>query len=228
MYNKAERTALLFFSKTAKHEADGKKLSVSRKQTQAVARVFIQNTQKILRGVDLPNFHFSEENQHGDTFGERLQNAFNDVFEKGFTRVIAVGNDCLNLDKNHLLQAINQLETTPSVFGPTTDGGVYLLGFQKENFESFSLKNIDWQTENVFSQLTQTVDNQCFTLEILTDIDNASDLVESLKNIAFQLRNELLLLFKNCVSKPFETRLNFTQRHLLFAKSLRAPPYLAF
>ena len=172
----------------------------------------------------MPVFTISEQLQRGDSFGERLHNAFQDIFDKGFTNVIAVGNDCLTLTENHIQQAIDALETDPSVLGPSSDGGVYLLGFQKEHFNTFGLKNIAWQTNNVFNELAQNTHNQCVTLDTLSDIDTANDLIAALKTLSISLKTALLSLLKSLVSKPFETRLDFIPTHLFTAFLLRGPP----
>ena len=226
MYNTSQQhTAILFFSKTSRAEAERKKLAVAKRQTKAIAQVFINNTRQILRGLDLPVFTISEQLQRGDSFGERLHNAFQDIFDKGFTNVIAVGNDCLTLTKNHIQQAIDALETDPSVLGPSTDGGVYLLGFQKEHFNTYGLKNIAWQTNNVFNELAQNTHNQCVTLDILSDIDTANDLIKAIKDISTNIKTLLIALLRDKVLTLYTTYLNWTPQYLLSSKSLRAPPY---
>ena len=220
-----QHTAILFFSKTSSAEAEGKKLATAKRQTKAIAQVFIKNTRQILRGLDLPVFTISEQLQRGDSFGERLQNAFQDIFDKGFTNVIAVGNDCLTLNKNHIQQAIQALETTPSVLGPTTDGGVYLLGFQKEYFDASELKSIHWQTGNVSKELLQNKGNQCITLDILSDIDTVNDLIKAIKDISTNIKTLLIALLRDKISTLYITYLNWTPQYLLSSKSLRAPPY---
>lgn len=226
MYNTSQQhTAILFFSKTSRAEAERKKLAAAKRQTKAIAQVFINNTRQILRGLDLPVFTISEQLQRGDSFGERLHNAFQDIFDKGFTNVIAVGNDCLTLTKNHIQQAIDALETDPSVLGPSTDGGVYLLGFQKEHFNTYGLKNIAWQTNNVFNELAQNTHNQCVTLDILSDIDTANDLIKAIKDISTNIKTLLIALLRDKVLTLYTTYLNWTPQYLLSSKSLRAPPY---
>jgi uncharacterized protein len=227
LYNSSKNTAILFFSATNKTEAARKKLTVSREQTEAVTTVFIQKNLEILRGLDVPFFWIADDNQRGNSFGERIENAFIDVFNKGFENVIAIGNDCLDLTQNHILQAIENFKRSPSVFGATTDGGVYLLGFQKEFFKQIDLKNISWQTNNVFAELTQLVDNQCFTLETLSDIDDANDLIEFLKSTSQSIKNTLISLLKKQVPKPLISVKNYIRQYLLSIKSLRAPPVAA-
>jgi uncharacterized protein len=226
LYNSSNNTAILFFSASNKTEAIRKKLTVSRQQTEAVTTVFIQKNLEILRGLDVPFFWISDKGQRGNSFGERLENAFTDVYNKGFENVIAIGNDCLDLTQNHILQALENFKRVPSVFGATTDGGVYLLGFQKEFFKQIDLKNISWQNNNVFAKLTQLVDNQCFTLETLSDIDNANDLIEFLKNTHQVIKNTLIALLKKQEPKPLISVKNYIRQYLLSIKLLRAPPVL--
>jgi uncharacterized protein len=227
LQNLSENTAILFFSRTSKSEAAQKNFYVSKRQTEAVVDLFIEKNIKILRGLEVPFFMISDDAQRGNSFGERLQNAFSDIFDKGFQQVIAIGNDCLDLNKTHILQAIEGLKTTPSVFGATTDGGVYLLGFQKIYFKDFNLKNISWQTNKVFNELTQLADNQHFTLEILSDIDNTNDLIEFLKNTSQSIKNTLVSLLKKQEPKPLFSVKNYIRQYLLSIKSLRAPPIAA-
>jgi uncharacterized protein len=227
LQNLSNNTAILFFSRTSKSEAAQKNLYVSKRQSEAVADLFIEKNLKILRGLDVPFFMISDDAQRGNSFGERLQNAFSDIFNKGFQHVIAIGNDCLDLNETHILEAINGLKTTPSVFGATNDGGVYLLGFQKTFFNNFDFKNISWQTDKVFSELTQLADNQCFTLDILTDIDSANDLVSFLRNTTLFIKNTLLSLLKKQEPKPFISVKNYIRQYLLSIKLLRAPPIAA-
>jgi uncharacterized protein len=223
----SENTAILFFSKTAKSESKGKKLTISRQSTEAVTAIFIEKNRQILRGLDIPTFSFSEKNQRGNCFGERLQNAFSDVFDKGFQHVIAIGNDCLELTENHIAQAIESLKRGPSVFGATTDGGVYLLGFEKSFFERFDLKSIAWQTNKVFTELTQLADNQYITLDTLSDIDCSNDLILFLRNTKQVIKNILLSALKIQEPKPLVSVKNYIRQYLLSIKLLRAPPIAA-
>lgn len=227
MQNLSKNTAIIFFSASNKTEATRKKLTVSRKQTEAITTVFVQKNLEILRGLDLPFFWISDDEQRGDSFGERLENAFLDVFNKGFQHVIAIGNDCLDLTENHILDAVDGLKRGPSVFGETTDGGVYLLGFEKDFFNNFDLKNIAWQTNKVFSELTQLSDNQYVTLDILSDIDSSNDLIVFLRNTKQVVKNILLSFLKIQEPKPLVSVKNYIRQYLLSIKLLRAPPVAA-
>lgn len=227
MKNSSENTAILFFSRTGKSEAAQKKLYVSKRHTEAAVDLFIEKNIKILRGLDVPFFMISDDAQRGNCFGERLQNAFSDIFDKGFQQVIAIGNDCLDLTNSHLSQAIDGLKKAPSVFGATTDGGVYLLGFQKASFEKINLKNLSWQTNKIFIELSQLTDNQHLTLETLSDIDTSNDLILFLRNTQQLLKNILIALLKIQEPKPLVSIKNYIPQYLLSIKLLRGPPVTA-
>ncbi|MFZ9047021.1 MAG: TIGR04282 family arsenosugar biosynthesis glycosyltransferase, partial [Cyclobacteriaceae bacterium] len=87
--------------------------------------------------------------QTGNTLGERIKNAFDHAFEKGYSRVTIIGSDCYDLKKKHLEEAFDQLEINDVVVGPAKDGGFYLLGLngpfpalfeaQRERFMRFLL-----------------------------------------------------------------------------------------
>lgn len=64
------------------------------------------------------------------------------------------------------------------VLGPSTDGGVYLIGFSKKVFEQLSLSQLPWQTSDLLSAFLETAaQNNISTalLSLLSDIDSAKD-----------------------------------------------------
>ena len=125
--------------------------------------------------------------------------------------------------KNDILQAAKLLETTPSVLGPSTDGGVYLLGIQKQAFQKEAFLNIDWQTECVFQQLS-SINKNIKILSTKADIDTPADLVAALNSITFRLKQAILCLIKDnskALKLSFEP---IRSTYLMACKSLRAPP----
>ena len=221
-------TAILFFSRSAIAEAAAKPLSPNPHSAQAVASFLINRSKKNVSKTDLPTFFFSEKQQRGTTFGERFANAFEDVFALGFERVIAIGNDCLTAHTSDILAAEKALKTTPSVFGATTDGGAYLIGLQRVVFQKTAFQNLDWQTNNVFTQLVQFIENQGQTTVFLsekTDIDHAADWQKVLSKVAVFLQKiiaQLLQIGVSIASKSIVLPLN--HRFLTASLALRAPP----
>jgi uncharacterized protein len=221
--NALNNTAILVFSRTAQAEATEKKLLFSNQKAESVAALMIEYTRKIVHKTSLSYYFITEKQQIGANFGEKLANAFETVFSKGFDNVIAIGNDCLTLTSKQLITAAQELENTPSVLGPTSDGGVYLMGFKKEAFSKEVFKNIDWQTENVFLQLS-ILNKNIKILPLLSDIDSAFDLTQQLNSINTTLKKAILSIISeinNCIKKLIST---IVLKVYLSLKSLRAPP----
>lgn len=121
--------------------------------------------------------HFKLMIQEGNDLGERMSNAFQNSFEKGFKKCIIIGSDCPAIEPKHLEKSLTNLDTTDVVFGPAIDGGYYLLGMNKYYPELF--KNVEWSSEKVLDQSISICINKNLKhhlLEPLRDIDTKDDL----------------------------------------------------
>lgn len=221
-------SAILLFSRTAAAEAVAKPLAFGKRKAKTVAAFMVNHAKKLATKTDLPVFFFSEKQQRGTTFGERFANAFDDIFNLDFENVIAIGNDCLTVSTDDILKASNALETVPSVLGATNDGGAYLIGFQKSVFQKNVFQNIHWQTDFVFNELVQFIENQNFTpslLAIKSDIDRISDWKNALETLPFLVKKiltRLLYFFLPMPAAKAVLPINFA--FLNGAKAQRAPP----
>ena len=232
--------AILLFSRTATAEAAAKPLALGKRSAESVAAFMVNHAKKLAADTQQPVFFFSEKQQRGTTFGERFANAFEDVFALGFSQVISIGNDCLTVTTKDILTAVDALETTPSsngrdasaVLGATTDGGAYLIGFQKNVFQKEAFQNIHWQTDGVFDELIQFVENQNFNTLFLspkTDIDRVSDWKKTFVTVAFSLKKILdRLLFFRLPMPSAKDILPINAAFLTGAIALRAPPSSVF
>lgn len=121
----------------------------------------------------------SEEKQVGERFSDRFTHALATVFDQGYGRVLAVGNDCPDLARKDLLEANKLLSSNQLVFGPDLRGGVYLLGIEKSAFRRGDLKRLPWQQADLLSKLIQYAKDRSFSaafLETKADFNNSSDL----------------------------------------------------
>ncbi|RZN83006.1 MAG: glycosyltransferase [Winogradskyella sp.] len=156
-----------------------------------VYKHLLQHTANVAKEVDAERFVFYSENiqqndiwedsffnkelQQGNDLGERMKNAFEALFSKNFNKVIIVGSDLLDLDKNIVENAYQKLEENDAVIGPAEDGGYYLLGMKSLNINAFI--NKDWGTETVFRNTKKDFFNESlYVLETLNDIDYLEDL----------------------------------------------------
>jgi len=175
LMKKREKTAILLFSRSAKRESYAKRWTNNANINLEIAEHLISNTHDLLQTAPFPVFHVDEQSQIGDTFGERLSNAFSNVFQKGFDYVIAVGNDCphLQVDWHEISK---QLIHQKTILGPDKRGGVYLIGLSKEsNFDS-KLMQVSWKGKFVFHQLLTLFDN-CSIIDSRGDINTFRDVI---------------------------------------------------
>lgn len=93
--------------------------------------------------------------QRGDEFGERLYLAVEDLFNCGFGSVCLIDSDSPTVPAENFAQAVELLSTSADrvVFGPSDDGGYYLIGLKKPHRHLF--EQIDWSTERVLDQTVE-------------------------------------------------------------------------
>lgn len=138
--------------------------------------------------------------QKGCSLGERLKNAFLEMFAKGAEKVIIIGTDSPLLEARIILKAFKVLDIYDLVLGPSSDGGYYLIGLtlkhkNNENFYFPLFKNIKWQDKDVFSSTLKKAEKLKLKVKALKeyfDIDVAEDLIflkreiEKIKNLNFE------------------------------------------
>ncbi|GAB2485844.1 TIGR04282 family arsenosugar biosynthesis glycosyltransferase [Algoriphagus taiwanensis] len=188
-----EKTALLIFQKNpelgkvktrlAAGIGDQKALEIYR----ALIQLTLQEAEK--SGFDLYVYYssFIPERidssafraclQHGMDLGERMENAFSDIFSLGYSKAMIIGTDCPELSSDILLEAERQLEENQVVIGPAEDGGYYLLGLKAFHPQLF--RSIAWSTSSVLKETLARA--KAFRLKTsliisLSDLDTEEDL----------------------------------------------------
>ncbi|OOG74863.1 TIGR04282 family arsenosugar biosynthesis glycosyltransferase [Algoriphagus sp. A40] len=121
-----------------------------------------------------PGYQF--EVQCGSNLGQRMCNAFEFLFAKGYSNVVIIGTDCPDLQVSDLNKAFLALSQNDLVIGPAKDGGYYLLG--KSCFCPEIFKDIPWSTSRVLELTLDRADNANLNyefLKILSDVDTFED-----------------------------------------------------
>ena len=202
---KIEKTAILIFANSAHQEAVNKPFCKS----SALFDLLNKETIQKVKRSGLPYFLFSEEEQIGETFGERYTNAIQFVYDQGFENVITIGNDTPQLQTSQLIETARKLEDTPIILGPSKDGGYYMMGLNKSQFNFESFLNLPWQTSQLTKHISRLLAVQKIKivfLKMLTDIDSISYIelvLNGFRNIGYTLKKILLSLFsseKNTIS----------------------------
>ncbi|MDG2052578.1 MAG: TIGR04282 family arsenosugar biosynthesis glycosyltransferase [Flavobacteriaceae bacterium] len=121
-----------------------------------------------------PNL-FIKELQNGKDLGERMKNAFDLLFKKGYQKIVIVGSDIYELDSQDIEDSFITLKTSSYVIGPAKDGGYYLLGMRQLNKNIFENKN--WGTDTVFNDtIIDLKENVVALLSKKNDIDIYADI----------------------------------------------------
>jgi len=196
--NSSHKTAILVFANSSKQELLHKPLY----KGEGLFEALTQDTLQKVKKTGLPYFHISEKEQKGNSFGERFTNAIKTVFDQGFENIITIGNDTPQLQTAHLLKTETALASGKTVLGPSLDGGFYLMGLHKSNFDSEIFKRLPWQRFSLFKRISvilDLTDSILYTLPTLGDIDTIGDakrLISFKKSISSTLLNLLTLLIQ--------------------------------
>lgn len=116
------------------------------------------------------------EYQQGEDLGQRMINAFQSGFEKGYERIVLIGSDCAELRVDIIEEAFEGLEYNEVVVGPAEDGGYYLIG--KNTFLPVLFEDMEWSTDEVFEHTFHRIrwaKVGAEFLEKLSDVDEYAD-----------------------------------------------------
>lgn len=117
--------------------------------------------------------------QAGKDLGERMETAFDAVFSMGYRAAAVIGTDSPDLPVAFIEEAFRILDgrRADAVFGPSEDGGYYLLALRQPYHELFH--EIHWSTGNVLLQSLEKAEFLGLTvakLPVWHDVDTVEDL----------------------------------------------------
>jgi rSAM/selenodomain-associated transferase 1 len=65
--------------------------------------------------------------QDGDNLGDKMKNAFIQMFEESYSKTAIIGSDIPDLPGELISRAMDELDRHDAVIGPSSDGGYYLI-----------------------------------------------------------------------------------------------------
>ena len=134
-------------------------------------------------GESLPEHLAPEAAEHvhqpsGD-LGDRLYGGLSEI-SKSYSAVAAVGSDHPELTCETIERAFEHLEGGADVvIGPTSDGGYYLIGLNRQAIHRGVFEGIPWSTESVFAETLERCRRLGLSVARLPeghDVDVADDL----------------------------------------------------
>lgn len=207
-----KKTAILLFAQSAQKEA-------ANKPFKNATRLFTQlnnHTIAIVKKSKLPYFRCTEAQQVGTTFGERLTNAIQSIYDKGYDHVITIGNDTPHLQTRHILDTAKKLETHSLVLGPSKDGGFYLIGLHKSHFNPTLFLQLPWQS--------QTLTRELLIAYSLTELKTQTNLLETLEDIDITIDIRFILkglrTLHNCILRQLLEAIVFIKTTIYTQKIL--------
>lgn len=172
---KNSKTAILIFAHSAAFEATQKPFP----NAEAVFDLLNKQTLKQVEKTKIPYYLVTEKEQIGHSFETRLAHAIKKTFDLGYQNLILIGNDTPHLTTKHLLLAKQNIDQGKAVIGKSVDGGFYLLGIHKKQFEACSFVDLPWKKQQLSTALHQYLKqkNAVTThLETLADLDSLFDI----------------------------------------------------
>lgn len=126
---------------------------------------------------------FNKFEQEGDSLGDRMNNAFEQVFALGAKKAVIIGSDCPELSADIIEKAFEILNEKDLVIGPAKDGGYYLIGMKK--LYPVLFKGKKWSTASVLQETINDIIEKDLSYNLLpelSDLDNLDDLKHSQLN----------------------------------------------
>lgn len=228
-FSNDENCAILVFAKSNAFENNSKKILKSDNNNFKLWNSLNQKVLKISQQSKIPFFVADESIQVGNTFGEKICNSIQTIFDKGFEKVIVIGNDCPELKVKHLKLAHSELKKNDFVFGPDYSGGDYLLGISKKHFNSDDFQNFDWQSNQLHQNLISFYFGyNTFLLPYLNDVNNTFSFKKAVYQLHFtsKLKIYLLSLIQQLSSLFFSVVSKIAKQEPSFLNYRGPPPFV--
>jgi rSAM/selenodomain-associated transferase 1 len=119
--------------------------------------------------------------------GDCLRQVFEVLLQRGYPKVLAFNSDGPSTPRKYIHKAIDLLDGNDVVFGPSEDGGYYLVGLKQLYADIF--RDIEWSTSKVLEQSlakAQQEDLRVSRLPEWYDVDTPKDvrrLWEEVRNL---------------------------------------------
>ncbi len=146
--------------------------------TDTKAVTYLYFSDEIDNSIDVNCQALKKNIQKGDGLGERLKNAFADVFAGNYKSVVVIGTDCPGITTEIIESSYSNLSVNEVVIGPAADGGYYLLGMK--NFHPALFDDINWSTDSVLEATINRCKKNKLSYKLLmelNDIDEEKDLI---------------------------------------------------
>ena len=170
--------------------------SIGDEEALKVYKFLLRHTREIIEPLKIPIFIYYSEHlvqndiwegekfhkriQSGEDLGKRMYNAFSEILMDKYSKVLIIGSDCYELNKEIIEEGFNKLDNCDVVIGAARDGGYYLLGMKRPLPELF--ENKKWSSNSVFEDTIRDIKQLRLSVDylpVLTDVDEEKDITFS-------------------------------------------------
>lgn len=126
--------------------------------------------------------------QAGASFPERCAHSVADAFGRGHSRIVQIGTDTPHLEAHHLEEALALLSDHDMGFGPTRDGGYYILSLSRPAVALYD--GVRMGGKRVFARMMANAERLGLTVRLLEesiDADTHDDLLALIQEPRFKL-----------------------------------------
>ncbi|MAI44803.1 MAG: glycosyltransferase [Hyphomicrobiaceae bacterium TMED74] len=121
--------------------------------------------------------HALRTTQGQGDLGERMRRAMT-IQPTG--PVVLIGTDIPGVQGHHVANAFHMLKQHDYIFGPTPDGGFWLVGISKQRYLPRAFKDVRWSTEFTLKDTIDSLNRQYSGLRLgladeLNDVDDGKD-----------------------------------------------------
>lgn len=184
------KTCILYFARTAAEELKYKRLDAKKSVSLKLIQNLQSNTIATIKRSGLPFVLHLSDKQKENNFTDNLTQAIDHTFQS-YDNIIVVGYDCPMLSINDLNTAAANFEQDKNTIGGDKNGGAYLIGIQKKSWRKEEFENLDWQTDQLYKQLTTLYfeENEIDILSSKIDLNSSFDV---LRTISYQFLSGFL------------------------------------
>ncbi|MDA1098322.1 MAG: TIGR04282 family arsenosugar biosynthesis glycosyltransferase [Proteobacteria bacterium] len=142
------------------------------------------------RGATRWPMNLHRQPQGGGDLGRRMARAMR--AHKG--PVILVGGDIPDLDKRHIVQAMQALKRADVVFGPARDGGFWLVGLRRSQWAGRLFRQVRWSGPHALADTMANLSTaaRVVMLETLSDVDTPADYQAYQNAAAFSINSRVV------------------------------------
>lgn len=115
--------------------------------------------------------------QKGITIAERMKNAIKETLDMGYKRIVLTGSDIPDIDEQIISDAFNKLQNNSIVFGPSNDGGYYLVGVNDDHDLDAIFDEDNYKNDNVLKNIENKIQKEIKYTKVLRDIDTKDDIL---------------------------------------------------